>query len=152
MQNHPPVVMVVDDDPLILAACKSHLEEAGYSVLVAEDGEPALRLLRTQKVDAVFLDILMPRMDGIETLLEIKKLKLSLRVYTMSGGGRAKVDQFLDVGMKFGADGRLKKPFSPADMIRLLGSSQNDVLRAGEESRNPKAIRFWPSREAVLKR
>jgi hypothetical protein len=94
----------------------------------------------------------MPRMDGIETLLEIKKLKLSLRVYTMSGGGRAKVDQFLDVGMKFGADGRLKKPFSPADMIRLLGSSQNDVLRAGEESRNPKAIRFWPSREAVLKR
>jgi hypothetical protein len=88
-------------------------------------------------------------MDGIETLLEIKKLKLSLRVYTMSGGGRAKEDQFLDVRMKFGADGRLKKPFSPADMIRLLGSSQNDILRAGEERRNPKAILLGADRENV---
>ena len=125
MQNNPPVVMVVDDDPLIRAVCKSHLEEAGYSVLLAEGGKPALQQLRTQKVDAVFLDILMPRMDGIETLLEIKKLKLPVRVYSMSGGGRDKLDQFLDVAMKFGADGRLKKPFSRAEMIRLLGEKSN---------------------------
>jgi CheY-like chemotaxis protein len=119
MQNNPPVVMVVDDDPLIRAMCKSHLEEAGYSVVVAENGEGALRQLRTQKVDAVFLDILMPSKDGIETLLEIKKLQLPLRVYTMSGGGRAEVDKFLDVTMKFGADGSLKKPFFSNEMIRL---------------------------------
>jgi CheY-like chemotaxis protein len=120
MQNNPSVVMVVDDDPLIRAVCKSHLEEAGYRVIVVENGAAALRQLRKQEVDAVLLDILMPKMDGIETLLEIKKLKLPLRVYTMSGGGRAKPDQFLDVSMKFGADGSLKKPFSPADLIRLL--------------------------------
>ena len=65
MQNNPSVVMVVDDDPLIRAVCKSHLEEAGYSVIVVENGAAALRQLRKQEVDAVLLDILMPKMDGV---------------------------------------------------------------------------------------
>ena len=46
MQDNPSVVMVVDDDPLIRAVCKSHLEEAGYSVIVVENGAAALRQLR----------------------------------------------------------------------------------------------------------
>ena len=120
MEEKRPIVMIVDDDALIRETCKEYLEEQGYSVLVAENGRRALQKLKTQDIDAMFLDILMPDKDGIETLREIKKTQPSLRVYVMSGGGSAKLDFFLDIAMKFGADGRLNKPFVPEDMVNLL--------------------------------
>jgi CheY-like chemotaxis protein len=127
MQNVSKAVMIVDDDPIILETCCYQLEEMGHTVLVARSGAHALRQLREQKIDAVFLDIIMPDKDGIETLLEIKKNWPSLRVYAMSGGGRASLRVFLDAAMKLGADGILKKPFFPLDMLKLLVPAEAGV-------------------------
>ena len=130
MEDNRPTVMIVDDDALIRETCKEYLEERGYTVIVAENGRRALQNLQKQNVDAMFLDILMPEKEGIETLREVKRMQPSLRVYVMSGGGSAKLDIFLDIAMKFGADGRLSKPFTPEDMVRLL-RAPNRVAASG---------------------
>ena len=120
MQSARSAIMIVDDDPFILQTCKAYLEERGYEVLVAQDGQQALEKMSTTEVDTVFLDILMPEKDGIETLLELRKHHPSIWVYAMSGGGRAKLNDFLDVAAKLGADATLRKPFSPDELIDLL--------------------------------
>jgi DNA-binding response OmpR family regulator len=118
--NATRTILVVDDEPLILEMCKEALQDAGYAVLTAPSASAALALMRAQRVDAVLLDIIMPDKDGLETLLEIKRADPTLAVYVMSGGGRAKRNDFLQAAVKFGADGALKKPFSPSEMLMLL--------------------------------
>ena len=80
--------------------------------------------MRARPIDAVFLDILMPDKDGIETLLEMKRARSSARIYVMSGGGRAGLTTFLDVAMKFGAHGQLRKPLTVADMVNCLDEAE----------------------------
>jgi CheY-like chemotaxis protein len=113
-------LLVVDDDPLVQATYKHCFEEAGYKTGVANDGRAALTYLAQNKTDTVFLDVFMPDKDGLETLLEIKKQFPDLRVVVMTGGGeRARFD-FLSAAAKFGADGVVKKPISPAELIRMV--------------------------------
>ncbi len=125
MSSAGKTVLVVDDEPLIVESCAENLEGAGYTVLQATNARDALNQLREHKVDAVFLDIIMPDKDGIETLLEMKKIWPKLTVFAMSGGGRSGLNSFLDVAKKFGAAGTLKKPFGLSDMLKLLGDPQD---------------------------
>ena len=127
MKNAAKTIMLVDDDPVLLATCGAKLEELGYAVIIARSGDQALRQLRAQNIDAVLLDILMPDKDGIETLLEMKKMKSSVRIYVMSGGGRAGLTTFLDIAMQFGADGQLRKPLTVADMVECLKAPESAV-------------------------
>jgi CheY-like chemotaxis protein len=128
MDNAPKVVLIVDDDPTFLTAVGEYLQDVGYTVHVVRSGEQALVKLQHQKVDAVFLDILMPNKDGIETLLAIKKFKAAPPVYMMSGGGRSQLYDFLEAAVALGADGMLKKPFSPSAIIQIMES-----LKTAEE-------------------
>jgi CheY-like chemotaxis protein len=64
-------VLIVDDDAIVLEIYRLALERAGYGVLVAADGEAGLRTASSAKPDFIFLDIRMPRMDGIETLRRV---------------------------------------------------------------------------------
>ncbi len=120
MPNTIKTIMIVDDDPLILMMCREALEAEGYTVRVARNGVRALDELRKAPADAVFLDIIMPEKDGIETLMEIKNIWPRMPVYMISGGGRTRTGIFLDASQKFGAEGLLKKPFRPFDMIEML--------------------------------
>ena len=121
------VVMIVDDDPMIRALCRSKFEENGYAVLEAENGDRAVKLLKAEKVDVVFLDILMPDKDGLETLLELKKLQPEARVYAMSGGGRRGSSTYLEIAERFGASGVIKKPFTPGMLVDLVRADGNRV-------------------------
>lgn len=68
-------ILVVDDEKLIRNVIREYLANEKYEVLEAENGFDALRVLETNKVDLIILDIMMPRMDGFETLKEIRKTK-----------------------------------------------------------------------------
>src|ERR1700743_1454324 len=95
-----------------------YLRAEGYTVHVASSGAEAIRKLQTRKADVAFIDILMPDKDGIETLLEIRKFRLARRIHVISGGGRTHSADFLEAAVKLGADGMLKKPFAPSDMVK----------------------------------
>jgi DNA-binding response OmpR family regulator len=99
---------------------KFALEDQGYRVLVAEDGNVALKVLDAHPIDVVFLDIIMPEKEGLETLLEIKQRFPQVAVFVMSGGGARGKHDFLTVAKKFGATGVVKKPATPNVLLALI--------------------------------
>jgi len=127
MPDTSEVIMIVDDDPIIRAICRSSFEESGYTVLEAENGERAVTLLKTHNADVVFLDILMPDKDGLETLLEIRRSRPQARVYAMSGGGRRGSYNYLEIAKRFGATDVVKKPFTPGSLVDLVRANANQA-------------------------
>lgn len=118
------MILVVDDDPLVQRTCQLCLEPLGYKVDCASNGTQALERIATCPVSVVLIDIFMPEMDGIETLLSLKKRNPDIPVIAMSGGGaRARFD-FLAAAMKFGAAQVIKKPFTAKELISVLSKYQ----------------------------
>ena len=120
MSNNPITVVIADDDALLRETFRISLEARGYNVLLAEDGNRALQIVETTAVDAMLLDILMPRKEGLETLIELKQRFPALKVFAMSGGGLYGRADFLTVARKFGADAVLRKPFPIQAVVELL--------------------------------
>lgn len=120
MSSNITTVVVADDDSLLRESFRISLEARGYNVLLAEDGGHALRIVESAAVDAVLLDILMPRKEGLETLIELKQRFPELAVFVMSGGGTFSRADFLTIARKFGADAVLRKPFPIESVVALL--------------------------------
>jgi|HubBroStandDraft_6_1064221.scaffolds.fasta_scaffold96821_3 DNA-binding NtrC family response regulator len=127
MVANTKTVLITDDDKLILASFRHALERQGYKVLLAEEGASALAFLEKETVDIVFLDILMPGKDGLETLLEIKRRFPGVPVHVMSGGGTRSRHDFLTVAQKFGASSVIRKPVIPVDLIKIIEAIPDDV-------------------------
>ncbi len=113
-------VLIADDDPLIRSVLKMALERSGYRTAVAHDGAQAVAAVEAGGVDIVLLDILMPRKEGLETLLDIKRRFPEIKVYAMSSSGKNSRADFLSVAAKFGADATLRKPFAPRVLLNLI--------------------------------
>jgi CheY-like chemotaxis protein len=120
MSKGAKTVLIADDDDLILASCKFSLERKGYRVLLAAHGGEALAQIGLQPVDAVFLDILMPHQEGLETLIEMRRQFPDIPIFVMTGGWRGSGPDFLSIAQKFGASGIIRKPLTPAAMINLI--------------------------------
>jgi len=83
---NPATVLVVDDEPVITTTVGDHLREIGLKVLVAHDGEEAIKILQgAEPVDIVFTDVLMPRLDGFELLRWIRTNRPRIKVLLASG-------------------------------------------------------------------
>ena len=80
-------ILIIDDDPVLRAVTERLLTDDGHEVCTAADGEEGLALLKGRDIDLVVLDMLMPRKDGFETLMEIRRLRSGPRVLAISGGG-----------------------------------------------------------------
>ncbi len=111
-----PRILVVDDDKKIVRLIHSYLEQAGYQVLTAYDGETALHTIRREKPDLVVLDLMLPDRDGWEitrivrgdqTLAGLPIIMLTARVED--------VDKI--VGLEVGADDYITKPFNPREVV-----------------------------------
>jgi len=117
--------LVIDDDPIVRQTIQAILEEAGYSVTCAEDGRRGLAAFRRNRPDVVVTDIIMPEKEGIETILELRRIWPEGRIIAISGGGRtAKKDDFLRIAKGCGADAVLAKPFEPEELVALVGASR----------------------------
>lgn len=118
------MIVVVDDNPGVQKTCKAILEREGYQVSVTNDGRGAVKAVMTQGVCAVLVDLFMPEMDGIETLLKVKRERPEIPVIAMSGGGTKSSFDFLDVAARLGADGVLKKPFTAQELLTAVGNDK----------------------------
>jgi DNA-binding response OmpR family regulator len=108
-----PRVLVVDDEEQIRTIIRRYLEADGYAVSEATDGETGLRLARELDPDLVILDVMMPGIDGIETL---RRLRSESGVYVIMVTARAdEVDTL--VGLSVGADDYITKPFSARELV-----------------------------------
>jgi DNA-binding response OmpR family regulator len=122
-------VLVVDDEPDVLLLCRVNLEFEGYEVFEASDGVQALEMVREHRPDVVLLDVMMPRMDGWQTLEAIKadeELKATPVVMLT-----AKVqDEDQIRGWESGAADYITKPFSPLSLSQVI----HDAVRNDAET------------------
>lgn len=114
-----PKVLIVDDEPhirLLLEQTLEELEDAGVEILVAENGEIAIEIIKAEKPDLVFLDVMMPRMNGFDVCKTVKKEYGLTGIYIIML--TAKGQEFdKQKGMEVGADLYLTKPFNPDEIL-----------------------------------
>lgn len=106
-----PRILVIDDEESVRETLCENLAESGYEVSEAIDGEQGLLLIdRKNPPHLVITDIIMPRKEGLETIMEIRKAFPSVKLIAISGGGRTRTMDFLELAEKLGADAIIPKP------------------------------------------
>ena len=101
-------ILVVDDEKLIVKGIKFSLEQEGMEVEAAYDGEEALNLIKTSKFDLVVLDVMLPKMDGLEVCQRTREFSaIPIIMLTAKGEDMDKI-----MGLEYGADDYLTKPFN----------------------------------------
>jgi CheY-like chemotaxis protein len=124
MENRMPAILVMDDDSHALAAIDAVLKRSGFDVVIARVGRTGLGLFKTEKFDAVVIDIFMPEMDGIATIRQLRGFDPSIPIIAMSGRAftdpRNGAPDFLGMAVKLGADYALQKPFAGDQLVQAL--------------------------------
>ena len=131
-QGAAPLILVVDDDPLVRCWVCTVLEEEGYCVAEAGDGNEALAIIRRDGPVAVVLDVYMPGKEGLETILELRKERYPIKVLATSGGPIDGYD-VLKVAKLFGAADVLAKPYSAVTLVERVAQLLNEREAATPE-------------------
>lgn len=116
-------ILVIDDDQDYRILLRHQLEAAGYQVLDSADGNTAYTVIGEQGVQLVILDIVMPRIEGLEIIRSLRRQGCRSKILAVSGAGKA--DQYLKVAVRLGADARFEKARPVRDLLvaveRLIG-------------------------------
>jgi DNA-binding response OmpR family regulator len=127
-ENVMATVLVVDDDPQMRRMVVRMLA-AQHQMFEAGDGQEGLKIFRTHRPAFIITDILMPKIEGLEMIREIRRVDPAVRVIAMSGGGATQPTMFLNFARTFGADAILEKPFRASELLetveRLLSSGKD---------------------------
>lgn len=119
-------ILVADDEPDVLSLLSLNLQRAGFEVCGVGDGEAALRAAREEGPALVILDLMMPKMSGLEVARQLKASPATARIPILMLTAKAdEVDRI--VGLELGADDYVTKPFSPREIVLRVQS----VLRRG---------------------
>lgn len=112
-------VLVVDDEPDIRELVAFSLEREGYEVSSAEDGDEALELARKKLPDAIILDLMLPKKDGLEVCRELKKDRATAQIPIIMLTAKSEEADIV-IGLELGADDYVTKPFSPRVLLARL--------------------------------
>jgi CheY-like chemotaxis protein len=113
-------ILVVDDDPMVNSLIRRLLEKRGYRVASAFNGKEALNIYSTGVFDLVITDIIMPEMEGLETIKELRHTDPSVKIIAVSGGGIGSADDYLHAANLLGALRTFSKPFHVEEMQRAV--------------------------------
>jgi len=120
-------ILICDDEPDIVNALKIYLESEGYETVSAENGKKALELLKQENVQLVLLDVMMPVMDGIETLSKHREASnVPVILLTAKSEDTDKI-----LGLSSGADDYITKPFNPMELLARVKSCLRRYLMLG---------------------
>ena len=125
-------VLLVDDDGKLRKLLQEYLEGYGFHVVALPDGTAALETIREESVDIVILDVMMPKLDGLEVLRNIR-MEFSIPVIMLTAKGE---DADRIVGLELGADDYLPKPFNPRELLARMKAVLRRTLPR-EELRSP---------------
>jgi len=140
-------VLIVDDEKEFVELVSQRLTMRDYDVTAAFSGEEALETVKKYNFDIVVLDVLMPGIDGIETLREIKRIKPLTEVILLTG--HAAVDTAIE-GMKLGAYDYLTKPCEISDLVTKLNKAHARKAEHEERIRAAKVEDIVSSPRSVL--
>jgi DNA-binding response OmpR family regulator len=115
-------VLIIDDDAGILDLLGTLLEAHGFRVLTAPNGVRALQVMRESAPRVVLTDLLMPELDGIETIGAIRRVHPNVKIIAMSGGGWIDKIDLLRYARLLGADATISKPADIDELVQLLRS------------------------------
>jgi DNA-binding response OmpR family regulator len=115
-------ILLIDDDAGVLTSYQIVLTEAGHEVVLAEDGRAGLKLAKHNEFDLIISDLLMPEMDGLEMIRELRKERPTAKILAVSGGGNVKPGFYLKLADKFGADLTLQKPLSKSELLQAVST------------------------------
>ncbi len=129
-------ILLVEDEASIRNVARAYLEQAGYTVLAADNGNAALRMATEHQPDLIILDLMLPEMDGMEVAARIRETS---DVYIIMLTARSEEADRV-AGLRIGADDYLTKPFSPRELVARVQA----VLRRRRQAPQPadRTLRF----------
>jgi len=113
-------ILVIDDDEMYRAMLVKFFSHAGYDVSSAENGKEGLKIQQENPADLILTDIVMPEMEGIQTIIELGKYQPRPKIIAISGGGRIGPDQYLQMATRLGAQKGFSKPFKTAELLAAV--------------------------------
>lgn len=143
-----PKVLIVDDEAIVVDVVERYLRREGYDVVVAADGEAALAAARDSEPDILVLDLMLPKLDGLEVFRRVRAHSdVPVIMLTAKGEETDRV-----VGLEMGADDYIAKPFSPRELVARVKTvlrrtttpttnSSRQALKLGDIAINPRARR-----------
>ncbi len=120
-------ILVCDDDKEIVEAVDIYLSQEGYDVFKAYNGAEALEIINNNDIQLLIIDVMMPKMDGIHAVLELRK-KSSIPVIILSAKSE---DSDKILGLNVGADDYLSKPFNPLELVARVKSQLRRYTKLG---------------------
>jgi DNA-binding response OmpR family regulator len=142
-------LLLVEDDPTLRQALTFNLTREGYEVTSAADGEAALEAARSDRLDLVLLDVMLPGMSGVEVLRVLRREGITTPVIILSAKGD-EIDRV--VGLKIGADDYVAKPFSRPELLARIEAVLRRQRRESEEPERREQLTFGAVRIDVARR
>lgn len=118
-------ILVIDDEEQICSLISMMLEENGYKVETANNGNEAIKKFTEKPFDLIITDLMMPEKEGLETIIDLKEIYPAVKIIAMSGGLRNQDVDFLKTAKIFGASITLRKPFNTQTLLNAV----NEVLQ-----------------------
>ena len=129
-------ILVCDDDKEIVEAIEIYLQQEGFHVLKAYDGEEALEILKNNEVHRLIMDVMMPKLDGIRATLKIRE-NSSIPIIILSAKTE---DSDKILGLNIGADDYVEKPFNPLELVARVKSQLRRYMKLGGGTVRPDTI------------
>lgn len=129
-------ILVCDDDKEIVEAIEIYLQQEGYQVFRAYDGEDALKILKEEEIHLLIIDVMMPKLDGIRVTLKIRE-ESSIPIIILSAKSED-TDKIL--GLNVGADDYITKPFNPLELVARVKSQLRRYTKLGNAAENGQAV------------
>lgn len=113
-------ILIIDDDAAMRHAMRANLERHGHEIAEAGDGRAGLAAYKESIFDLVITDIIMPGMEGLETVQALRKFTPSLKIIAMSAGGKGSADDYLALAKRLGAHRTMRKPFTAEELTAAV--------------------------------
>lgn len=145
-------ILIVDDEQPIRTLLDYNLKQAAYETLIAVDGEEAIRIAISERPDLILLDLMLPKIDGIEVCKTLKQREIDIPIIMLTAKGD-EIDKVL--GLEIGADDYMTKPFSPREVVArvkaVLRRSDKQSIQLDEQVLRSGSLTVYPDRfEAYL--
>jgi len=142
-------LLLVEDDPTLRQALAFNLTREGYEVTAVADGEAALEAARSERLDLVLLDVMLPGMSGVEVLRVLRREGVATPVIILSAKGD-EIDRV--VGLKVGADDYVAKPFSRPELLARIEAVLRRQRRETDAPETREELTFGPITIDVARR
>jgi len=121
-------ILIADDDPILRLTVCEFLGAVGHTVLEAADGREALDLIAAAVVDLLIVDMLMPNVDGLETIMALRAAGSTIPIVAISSGGRMERSILLRPAVVFGADVTLSKPLLRDTLVSTVEAALTKAM------------------------